>query len=103
MLQYHPRVYFCVCMLTERWTAHLTAVHVACALAASPGIGARPIIRIASIRAACYLRPLAHAYELSWPRAHHANAIASAVNTSYDNHGGGHRKLLPLLGLTLIV
>ena len=61
----------------------------------------RLIIRTASIRAACYLRPLAR--ELSWPRAHHANAIAFAVNASYANHGGGYRKFLPLLGLTLIV
>ena len=88
-------------MLTGRWTAHLTAVHVACALAASPGIGVQPIIRTASIRAVCYLRPLAH--ELSLRCADHTNAIAFAVNASYDNLGGGHRKLLPLLGLTLIV
>ena len=64
---YHLRVYFFVRILTERWTAHRTAIHVVWALAASPGIGARPIIRTASIRAACYLRPLAH--ELSWPYA----------------------------------
>ena len=98
---YHLRVYFFVCMLTEQWTAHPTVIHVAWALAASPGISARPIIRTASIRAACYLRPLAH--ELSRPHAHHANAIAFAVHASYDNHGGGPRKLLPLLGLTLTV
>ena len=98
---YHPWVYFFVCVLTERWTAHPTAIHVAWALAASTGIGARPIIRTASIRAACHLRLLAR--ELSWPCAYHTNAIVFAVNASYDNHRGGHGKLLPLLGLTLIV
>ena len=65
------------------------------------------IIRTASIRAACYLRPLGHAPSL--PHARQANMIAFAFNVSYDNDGGGHLKLLPhltllpLLGHTLIV
>ena len=88
-------------MLTARWTAHLTAVYLAWAFAASAGIGVRPIILTGSIRAVCHLRP--HAHELSLPCADHTNAIAFAVNASYNNQGGGHRKLLPLLGLTLIV
>ena len=88
-------------MLTARWTTHLTAVYLAWALAASAGIGVRPIILSGSIRAVCYLRQ--HAHELSLRRADHTKAIAFAVNASYNNQGCGHRKLLPLLGLTLIV
>ena len=88
-------------MLTARWTANLTAVYLAWAFAASAGIGVRQTILTGSIRAVCYLRP--HAHELSLRRADHTKAIAFAVNASYNNQGGGHRKLLPLLGLALIV
>ena len=98
---FHPRAYFFVSMLTARWTAHLTAVYLPWAFAASSGIGVRPIPLTGSIRAVCHLR--LHAHELSLPCADHTNAIAFAVNASYNNQGGGHRKLLPLLGLTLIV
>ena len=80
---------------------HLTAVYLAWAFAASAGIGVRPIILTGSIRAVCHLRP--HAHELSLPCADHTNAIAFAVNAPYNNQGGGHHKLLPLLGLTVIV
>ena len=82
---FHPRAYFMVSMLTARWTAHLTAVYLARAFAASSGIGVRPILLTGSIRAVCHLR--LHAHELSLACADDTNAILFAVNASYNNQG----------------